>query len=51
MSPQAAAREAIERWRDAGRTRAEILDVANREFAGNGYAGARVDEIAVGSAR
>jgi AcrR family transcriptional regulator len=32
--------------RDAARTRAEILDVATHEFADNGYAGARVDEIA-----
>jgi AcrR family transcriptional regulator len=35
-----------ERIRDADRTRAEILDVATREFADHGYAGARVDEIA-----
>ncbi|MET8869785.1 TetR/AcrR family transcriptional regulator [Nonomuraea sp. NPDC004580] len=35
-----------ERRRDADRTRAEILDVAQREFARYGYAGARVDEIA-----
>lgn len=35
-----------ERRRDADRTRAEILDVATREFAERGYAGARVDEIA-----
>lgn len=34
------------RQRDAERTRAEILDVAGREFADRGYAGARVDEIA-----
>lgn len=34
------------RERDAERTRQEILDVALREFARNGYAGARVDEIA-----
>ena len=34
------------RQRDAERTRAEILDVATREFADRGYAGARVDEIA-----
>jgi AcrR family transcriptional regulator len=32
--------------RDAVRTRSEILDVATREFADKGYAGARVDEIA-----
>jgi AcrR family transcriptional regulator len=35
-----------ERQRDAERTRAEILDVATREFSDRGYAGARVDEIA-----
>ncbi|GAB3174078.1 TetR family transcriptional regulator [Streptomyces incanus] len=35
-----------ERVRDAARTRAEILDVATREFARAGYDGARVDEIA-----
>ncbi|GAA3823064.1 TetR family transcriptional regulator [Streptomyces phyllanthi] len=34
------------RLRDAARTRAEILDVATKEFARAGYAGARVDEIA-----
>jgi AcrR family transcriptional regulator len=34
------------RARDADRTRAEILEVATREFADRGYAGARVDEIA-----
>jgi AcrR family transcriptional regulator len=34
------------RVRDAERTRAEILDVASHEFADQGYAGARVDEIA-----
>lgn len=34
------------RLRDAARTKAEILDVATREFARAGYAGARVDEIA-----
>ena len=32
--------------RDAERTRAEIIEVATREFADKGYAGARVDEIA-----
>ncbi|MFF5989221.1 TetR/AcrR family transcriptional regulator [Prauserella flavalba] len=32
--------------RDAERTRAEILEVATREFSDHGYAGARVDEIA-----
>ena len=35
-----------ERHRDRERTRAEILDVATREFAEHGYSGARVDEIA-----
>ncbi|MFD8736161.1 TetR family transcriptional regulator [Streptomyces sp. NPDC059618] len=34
------------RHRDAARTRAEILDVATREFSRAGFAGARVDEIA-----
>ncbi|MFI7612139.1 TetR family transcriptional regulator [Nonomuraea terrae] len=34
------------RRRDAERTRAEILAVAQSEFARHGYAGARVDEIA-----
>ncbi|MGY1496246.1 TetR family transcriptional regulator [Streptomyces sp. QTS52] len=33
------------RIRDAARTRAEILDVATKEFARAGLAGARVDEI------
>ncbi|MEU6275932.1 TetR family transcriptional regulator [Streptomyces populi] len=32
--------------RDAARTKAEILDVATREFSRAGFAGARVDEIA-----
>ena len=32
--------------RDAERTRREILEVATREFADQGFAGARVDEIA-----
>jgi AcrR family transcriptional regulator len=35
-----------DRTRDAERTRAEIIRVATREFADNGYTGARVDEIA-----
>jgi AcrR family transcriptional regulator len=34
------------RQRDAERTRNEILEVATREFADQGFAGARVDEIA-----
>lgn len=37
---------APERQRDAERTRAEILEVAGREFADQGFAGARVDVIA-----
>src|SRR3954447_17224866 len=37
---------APERQRDAVRTKREILEVATREFADRGYAGARVDEIA-----
>lgn len=37
---------APERVRDAERTRAEIIEVATHEFADQGYAGARVDEIA-----
>ncbi|MEW9551878.1 TetR/AcrR family transcriptional regulator [Nonomuraea sp. NPDC050783] len=37
---------APERQRDAERTKAEILEVAQQEFARHGYAGARVDEIA-----
>jgi AcrR family transcriptional regulator len=35
-----------ERQRDADRTKQEILDVATHEFADQGFAGARVDEIA-----
>jgi AcrR family transcriptional regulator len=35
-----------ERHRDADRTKAEILDAATREFAEQGYSGARVDVIA-----
>jgi AcrR family transcriptional regulator len=35
-----------QRQRDRERTRQEILDVALREFARNGYSGARVDDIA-----
>jgi AcrR family transcriptional regulator len=34
------------RQRDAERTRNEILEIATREFADQGFAGARVDEIA-----
>jgi AcrR family transcriptional regulator len=36
----------VERIRDAERTRADILAVATREFADQGYAGARINEIA-----
>ena len=46
MPSQPATRAAGERQRDADRTKAEILAVAQREFARHGYAGARVDEIA-----
>jgi AcrR family transcriptional regulator len=35
-----------DRQRDAERTKREILEVATREFADQGFAGARVDEIA-----
>ena len=34
------------RQRDAEGTRREILEIATREFADRGYAGARIDEIA-----
>ena len=43
---QAADEVVTEHRRDPGRTRNEILDVATREFAERGYAGARVDDIA-----
>ncbi|WP_344971482.1 TetR family transcriptional regulator [Streptosporangium fragile] len=46
MSAQPATRATGDRQRDPDRTRAEILQVAQREFARHGYAGARVDEIA-----
>jgi AcrR family transcriptional regulator len=46
MAPRAAPEPEADRRRDAGRTRADILDVATSEFADQGYAGARVDEIA-----
>jgi AcrR family transcriptional regulator len=38
--------EAVNRQRDAERTKREILETATGEFAERGYAGARVDEIA-----
>jgi AcrR family transcriptional regulator len=44
MSVEAA--PVAQKQRDAERTRAEIIDVATDEFAGRGYGGARVDEIA-----
>jgi AcrR family transcriptional regulator len=43
---QAAEPAATERQRDPERTRNEILEVATREFAAHGYAGARVDDMA-----
>lgn len=46
MSPQPATPTSRERRRDAERTKAEILDVAQQEFARHGYAGARVDDMA-----
>ncbi len=33
------------RWRNAERTRADLLEVATEEFSEKGFAGARVDEI------
>ncbi|HET6439837.1 MAG TPA: TetR/AcrR family transcriptional regulator [Anaeromyxobacter sp.] len=38
------------RPRDAGATRAALLEQATREFADRGYDGARIDEIAVAAA-
>src|SRR5947199_3445615 len=47
MPPRdAAAEKAPERQHDAARTRNEILEVGTSEFAAQGFAGARVDEIA-----
>jgi AcrR family transcriptional regulator len=46
MTRQASPEPEVDRRRDAGRTRADILDVATQEFADHGYSGARVDEIA-----
>jgi AcrR family transcriptional regulator len=43
---QAAERAAAERARDPERTRNEILEIATREFAAHGYAGARIDDMA-----
>jgi AcrR family transcriptional regulator len=44
--PAAVVAAAPERTRDAERTRADILAVATREFADQGFAGARINEIA-----
>jgi AcrR family transcriptional regulator len=44
--PSIAAAGSVERIRDAERTRADILAVATREFADQGYAGARINLIA-----
>ena len=41
-----AAAQSEPRQRDAQRTKSDILRVATSEFASNGFAGARVDEIA-----
>jgi AcrR family transcriptional regulator len=47
MPPREVAEHAApERERDPERTRNEILEIATREFAANGYAGARVDDMA-----
>ncbi|GAA1005924.1 TetR family transcriptional regulator [Acrocarpospora pleiomorpha] len=46
MTSPPGTRPSAARQRDADRTRAEILEVAQRVFARDGYAGARVDEIA-----
>ena len=46
VTTSAAPSERPERQRDAERTRAELLAVATRVFAEDGYSGARVDEIA-----
>ena len=46
VTSRPAERPHAERRRDADRTKAEILEVAGREFARHGYDGARVDDIA-----
>ncbi|GAA2455128.1 TetR/AcrR family transcriptional regulator [Actinomadura vinacea] len=46
MPPEPLTPAAQARQRDAERTRAEILEVAQREFARHGYTGARVDDMA-----
>src|SRR5829696_9462285 len=43
---EVAERSATGRERDPERTRNEILEIATREFAALGYAGASVDELA-----
>jgi AcrR family transcriptional regulator len=45
-APKAVPTAEPRRQRDATQTRKEILEVATREFADQGYAGARVDQIA-----
>lgn len=45
-APDVAPAKTPTRQRDAIQTRADILDVATKEFADQGYAGARVDRIA-----
>jgi AcrR family transcriptional regulator len=42
----APARRGVRKKYDAGKTRANILSIATREFARNGYNGARIDAIA-----
>jgi AcrR family transcriptional regulator len=46
MTTPARSAPPAKRERDAERTRAEILEVATREFADHGFDGGRVDEIA-----
>ena len=48
-SAEAARAPARGRTNDPAATRANILDVATREFADNGFAGARIDVIAAGT--
>ncbi|MGH2893134.1 MAG: TetR/AcrR family transcriptional regulator [Solirubrobacteraceae bacterium] len=45
-APKVAPVPGLKRQRDAVQTRREILEVATKEFADQGYAGARVDRIA-----
>ena len=47
MPPRQVAERAVSgRERDPERTRNEILEIATREFAKHGYAGARIDDMA-----